>query len=416
MRTKNAAVSLLVLLVTTTGCYKESWQTGAKARAPDYAVARALGDLGGGTADISAASVPAIDPPAALRPCCAFGVDLKVAVGSVSVPGVELSNVTGKDKLGPHRFNNGFLSFDRRDTRGWVDNEGNGLVYTCRGGFIDTAHVRDNADITLACASGIARLMDAGGSFALPSQGAKIQARIKPMDAKLLEHYGRRELTIPMAEWLDFQISIWHEIATWYGFASTANWPEKISAFSPEDLYSNLIGAKIVGGIIAEHGASSNDEYNRSMDAWIQQVGQRLKSVPMEDSRAAMQSVDGIWWDSQKRIPDWQLVLRRNFNTGPDVAPWLVANASPPPPPERRFKGCASAPDPLVLRAPDGFEGVAFRDYVTLEMDVDDQLAANGFPFPRPGSRVVTQEDYPFIIAAIRRENTAAFGAPADAP
>src|SRR6185503_20145510 len=186
----------------------------------------------------------------------------------------------------------------------WVDNEGNGLVYTCRGGFIDTAHVRDNADLTVACASGIVRLMDAGGSFELPRQGAKLRARVKPVDPKLLKRYGRRALTIPMAEWLVFQISIWHEIATWYGYTFTANWPEKISAFSPEDLYSNVIGAKIAGGIIKERGASSDDEYNRSMDAWIQQVGQRLKSVPMDESRAAMQSVDRIWWDSNKRIPD----------------------------------------------------------------------------------------------------------------
>jgi hypothetical protein len=177
-----------------------------------------------------------------------------------------------------------------------------------------------------------------------------------------------------------------------------------------------LIGEKIAGGIILEHGSSSDEDYNRNMDAWIQQVGRRLGAVPMAESRAALKSVDGLWWDSRKRIPDWQLVLRRNFEIGPEVAPWLVADATPPLPPDRRFEDCPSPPDPLVLRAPDGFEGLAFRDFVSLEIDVGDELAANGFAFPRAGSRVVTQEDYPFIIAAIRRENAAAFGAPADAP
>jgi hypothetical protein len=409
------AASLAVLTLANAGCHTDQWEASAKARAPDYAVTKALGDLARGTGDVSPESVPVINPPAKLRPCCAFGVDLRVELGRALIPGVEIGNVTGREKLGPHRFNNGFISLDRHDTRGWIDDEGNGLVYTCRGGFIDTAHVRDNADITLACASAIARMMDSGGSLELPSQGARIHALIKPIDPQLLARYGRRELTIPMAKWLDFQISIWHEIATWYGYASIASWPEKISAFSLEDLYSNLIGGDIAGGIIEERGASSDDEYNRSMDAWIQQVGKRLEAVPMEQSRLAMESVDGIWWDSNKRIPDWELVLRRNFNTGPDVDPWLVGEASPPPPLDRRFTGCPTKLDPLVLRAPDGFEGVAFRDYLTLQMEVDDQLAANGFAFPRD-SRIVTQADYPFIIDAIRRENAAAFGAPADAP
>jgi hypothetical protein len=413
---KGVTVMLVVLSMAPVGCYRVAWEASAKARAPEYAVAQALGDTGRGRADISAASVPIIDPPTTLRPCCAFGADLKVAVGRMPIPGIEIGNVTGKDKLGPHRFNNGLVSLDPTDSRAWVDTEGNGIVYTCRGGFLDTAHVRDNADTTLACASAIGRLMDTGGSFELPSQGAKIQARIKAMDPAMLERCGRRQLTIPMAEWLDFQISIWHEIATWYGFASLADWPEKISAFSPEDLYSNLIGARIAGGIIEERGASSTDEYNHSMDAWIQQVGQRLKAVPMDQSRAAMQSVDGIWWDSNKRIPDWQLILRRNFNIGPDVSPWLVANANPPPPLDRQFKGCESPPDPVIIHVADGFEGIRFHDYLTLEIEVDDKLAANGFPFPRADSRLITQEDFPFIIDAIRRESVAAFGAPSDAP
>jgi hypothetical protein len=49
-------------------------------------------------------------------------------------------------------------------------------------------------------------------------------------------------LLVPRVIWrsggLDFRISIWHEIATWYGFASIARRPEKTSAFSPEDLTS----------------------------------------------------------------------------------------------------------------------------------------------------------------------------------
>jgi hypothetical protein len=110
------------------------------------------------------------------------------------------------------------------------------------------------------------------------------------------------------------------------------------------------------------------------------------------------------------------LVLRRNFDIGPEIVPWLVQNATPAVPSERRFKGCESPPDPLVLRVADGFEGLAFRNYVTLELEVGDELTSNGFPFPRAGERTITQRDFPFVIAAIKREVAAAFGAPAGAP
>jgi hypothetical protein len=78
-----------VLLLAAAGCYEEGWESSEGLRASDDAVARALGDGGHGEADVSAKSVPVIEPPGALRPCCAFGVDLQVEVGRVSVPGIE---------------------------------------------------------------------------------------------------------------------------------------------------------------------------------------------------------------------------------------------------------------------------------------------------------------------------------------
>jgi hypothetical protein len=72
-------------------------------------------------------------------------------------------------------------------------------------------------------------------------------------------------------------------------------------------------------------------------------------------------------------------------------------------------------PPPLALHNPDGFEGFAFRNALTLEIEVGDPMAER-FPFPRLESRTVTQEDYPAIITAIRNENAAEFGEDADRP
>ena len=398
-------------------CSREQWHVGRNVRAHDEDVAAALGDTAQQITDeLRPSDIPAIEYPHALRPCCAFGTDLRVEVGRVAVPGVEIGNLIDPDDLGHHRYDNGYLSM-QRDPRGLVADERNGLVYTCRGGFIDIAHVRDNADNTLALMSAIARAMETGSITEVPPQGAAMRVRVQPIPSEAIAKYGRKQLAGALAQWLAFQLSIWHEIATFYGYASLADWPEKISAFSPEDLYSNQIGARIAAGIVAGAGARSDLEYAVNFDAWLARTLQRLVAVSLSSSRAAMREVDGAWWDSGKRIPDWTLVKRRNFETGPFLQGWRLENARPGTrgavTPLARCKGAAP---PLVLYVADGFAGARFRDYGAVEFDVGDGLIAGGFPLPRPESRLVTQDDLPAIIARIRQENAQQFGEGADAP
>ena len=52
----------------------------------------------------------------------------------------------------------------------------------------------------------------------------------------------------------------------------------------------------------------------------------------------------------------------------------------------------------------------------TVEFEVSDLQVDSGFPLPRPGSRLVTQEDFPTIIERTRAENAKTFGPGADAP
>ena len=419
---QRARVRALLLLSLSTllvlGCERDRWEESALLRAPDEDVAAALGDTSHqNDSALSAQDIPVIAYPGSLRPCCAFGLDLRVKLDAVPLPGVEIGNILGPDSVGPHRYNNGFLSLEISDPRGYVDDESNGLVYTCRGGFVDLAHVRDNADNTLGLAEATARLMDTGGVIEVPPQGAAMRVRLRAVPPEWIERHGRVRLAVVLSQWLAYQLSIWHEIATWYGFASMAEWPEKISAFSPEDLYSNQLGIRLAGAIIRGRGAGSDVEYNLNMDAWIAQMLKRLRVVPLADAQAAARAVDGAWWDSERRIPDWMLVKRRRFDSGPLLAPWTLEVASP------GTKGavapiaaCQDAGPPLFLHVEDGFRGVAFRDLAGVEFEVGDAMAAAGFPFPRRGSRLVTQDDFPGVIAAAHRANAEVFGDAADRP
>ena len=354
--------------------------------------------------------------PSRLRPCCVFGHDIGVQIRSVPMPGYEIQNVLDIDGLGTHKYNKGALALQARGEEGVVSDEGSGILYTCRGGFIDISHVRDNADRALFFAVQIGRLAASGGSFPIAGEGAERRVIVRPLDARLVRTYGIREVVVRLAEWLDFQASIWHEIATWYKWSST-RFSEQPSAFSAEDLYSNLIGAKIAATVIRRQEASSEIEYNRAVTALLKDALAKLGPLPKEATQRAFAYVDGIWWDSTKRVPDNQLVRHRNFNIGPSLSPWKLADAGLSAALEADRKEfdqfCQGNWAPLRLTVADRLGGVPLRKMAILEIRPGEVLVANGFP---SGIKVVTQEDLPTIIQAIARAAEAELGAGVGSP
>ncbi len=409
-------VFLASALLGCAGCATiPQWRTSVEMRAPDKDVAAALGDAYGGTTRVVEPAVgPELREPTKLRPCCAFGDDFKIVYGVVPIPGYVLHNMRGPEDVGPHKYDVGVLDSVESDDPGGLERENNGLVYTCRGGFVDLAHLREYADMTVFLASKIERRMETGGVIELADQGAKRRIRLRAIDAERMADVGRPALAVALAQWLALHLSTWHEIASWYGYAAVPFWPEKMSAFSPEDLYSSLLGIKLAGGIILSHEAGDDVEYARAMNAWIKVALERMQVTTKAAATTAIYAVDGRWWDSSKPLPDWQLLRRRNFDIGPSMKPWLVSMAFAPEP--GPSIGCESAGPPLRLRSPPAFDGVRFDHDATLEIDVDDGVAANGFPFPRRRRRRITQADFPRIIARARRDAVAAFGRGYDQP
>jgi hypothetical protein len=53
---------------------------------------------------------------------------------------------------------------------------------------------------------------------------------------------------------------------------------------------------------------------------------------------------------------------------------------------------------------------VPFRQLATLEIEPQGVLIKNGFPFPKSGSITITQDDFPYAIAAIERAAAAELG------
>ena len=265
--------------------------------------------------------VPRVPIPNKLRPCCAFGTQLGVSVGPMPVPGFQLANVIDLDSLGLHNYDNGLLSVGKSQTGNLIKTEKNGLVYACRGGFIDTAHLRDYADWMLFLSTWVARHVEEGAVVELAKEGGSRRIALEPVDADLLDAHGLRAVSVAFADWLAFRLSIWHEIATWYGWSAIELFPERGSAFSPEDLYSNILGVKIARSILEVGGASSEALFNQNMDRWIRASLNELGAVDAGTGHTVMVALDGQWWDSQVRLPAPELIRRRNFAIGgPDRA------------------------------------------------------------------------------------------------
>lgn len=380
-------------------CGGSGWRSNL--RANPIQVARVLGDsvaLGPEEA-FHPDSVPHIDPPKHVRPCCAFGMDLQIGVGAAHLPFVEKPNIISVPELAHHGYDDGELLRDH-----------NGLIYTCRGGFIDTAHVRDNADRTLYLAMQIVRALPGPMTLELPDEGTKRRVRMQAMEEALCGPLSRWNTAILLAEWINYELSIWHEIITWYGWESVPGFSERLSAFSLEDLYSNVLGQLITAGIVQNRELRSRGEYDQAVDAWMREALRRLGAVSREEGRAAMKAVDGRWWNSQRKLSDFKLVLRRNLDIASPQSPWLV--------PANRSAVCARSPrsqPPLLLKIPERIDGKPIHTLVSIEFEFHGWIPER-FPLPVQAGTILTPADFPTILSDIRRMGEAELGKGFDHP
>ncbi|MFN2378033.1 MAG: DUF4056 domain-containing protein [Candidatus Binatia bacterium] len=404
--------SIVMALAVVSCAAKPRWHSDEEPIARDAArLFRAEGAMGA-PRDPYADEVCEIPMRRNMRPCCAFGAQLQVRVGPVPIPLYFVGNLVDRRGLRHHVYDSGNTTLGSRGAGPEiVHSEGNGLVYSCRGGFIDVAHVRDYADTALYTITSVARLLETGGEITLPDEGARVSISLRPVDADTLAQFGRWAIAIPLGQWLAFQSSLWHEIATWFGWSTFALFPEKVSAFSPDDLYSNLIGARIAAAVVSQRGARDEFAYNRNVVRWIDRTLAHLATVPVAAAEEAMRAVDGTWWDSKKRIPDVSLVLRRSFESGKVLRPWLVPPSKFGP---HLRAACGSDPKPLRLVNPSEMSGIEFASQASLVIELPEELAKQG-PFVKLGRRI-TQKDFPAIVEYIRTENRRVFGPEADQP
>ena len=242
-----------------------------------------------------------------------------------------------------------------------------------------------------------------GGVIELPDEGGHRYVYLTAVDPALIAQVGLRELSVEIAEWLAFHLSVWHEVATWLGWSSWAAYPEIVSAFSPEDFYSNALGVRLAGAIVRSATVMSRAQYNQNLDAALVEILRRLEAVDGDLTHQAAFAVDGLWWDSTRRLPESQLLLRRNFAVQSPLWPWLVSQESEAGGRSSDLEArCESSAGPVGISYPASIGGVPLRQMARLDLRATEDLAVRA---SQVSSRWLGQDDLVDLVDLARFEN-----------
>ena len=190
------------------------------------------------------------------------------------------------------------------------------------------------------------------------------------------------EKIIELAGRIAYDLSLWHEISTWFGARYVPLVPEKFSSFSPEDMYSNLLGVHM-----GMRAVKSNLPFDETMTEELSHLLDTLQAVKTEaETFNAMKSVNNLWYRNDKRYPSNDITLRRYLDLEVNLTPWLIPDEE-----------CILPP--YSLRIPDK----RMCEYYILSLKLNYRFPVDSI-FSDRTDRVVTQNDFDRFVDFIKLE------------
>jgi hypothetical protein len=248
------------------------------------------------------------------RVCCSLGAQ----------SGIDPKNLSG------HVYGNQAQYFAQ--TAGRLGGEPDGYIYTSGAGLVDIGHVRDNADLVFYVWTQLA--VDAQHVVYVNDQAA-----VPTIPADKDQLLGLAGAIVFINSWA-------HELKTWgetdlLSDLHTGMKTQDFSAFSPEDMSSNIVGIQVATQAI-KAGGTTEKAFSEEVDAFLPAIMVQLGALSPADTDKVLSAVQfdplgGItnltakWWMYDHISPGDVFVrlLRRNF----DGAPWkspLAPQTDPP--------------------------------------------------------------------------------------
>ena len=305
-------------------------------------------------------------PPRIIRACCAFGYDLKLW----GLPFVSIDQVISIDDLGEHYYMGN-------------KNEGIGTIYTNRGGFIDMGHLRDQIDWTRYL---YIIILNSRGKGELILHLRK-EAGTKTLYLNVPEDFGNSDCIL-LAGKITYDLSLWHEISTWFGASTVPMISEKFSSFSVEDVYSNLLGIHI--GMKTLH---SKLPFNKAATNIIAATLDSIDAVKTaKETYDAYDKVNHKWYTNKKRIPSKKVTLKHDPDVLNSSRPWIIPNQT------------NNLSDSVILEVPLlNTKGELLRNFYELTIDLNYRFPVEEI-FPGRESSLINQDDFGILLNRISNE------------
>lgn len=315
----------------------------------------------------------------------------KMRRGSYPTPTVGTSYL-GPNQLGSHGYRPEF--HERED--------GNGMVYTCKAGHVDIAHVREAADWTAYLAAVTYKRLensDLEFSFTLKEGSVCFVHLTYPDTWQSLSVEDKEriafDLSVNLGRYFGYAAGSWHEMLTWFGYKSRGVFPEFPSSFSWEDIYSNLLGVDIGVEAIRDKNRTYDEAVTYAMDKTLE----NLDIQSAEVARQAAESVRGSWFTGE--VPPFVDMKKRNFDIGLDnglVTPLLIdavcecegAKAQSYPAPDLRFLA---------------EQGFSMKFEIEPRVWEGDEILSIVYPDKKSGNKYIEPDkDFAAIMSEIKRE------------
>jgi hypothetical protein len=224
------------------------------------------------------------------------------------------TNFLGLEDLGQHSY--------RPDL-----SEKNGIIYTCKAGHIDIAHVRKLIDWTAFLAAKIYdNLIKNKAEFTFTTAKPSIYhlnityPQYWTVLSEQQKEKAARDISIKVGQYAAFTASTWHEILTWFGYKSLRFYTDFPSAFSWEDTFSNVFGSHIAVMALTD----SEHEFNEAVTLALDRELEKLGVQSARTAKRASKEVRGLWFSGDLLFVN---IKKRNFDIGLDdgfITPFIV--------------------------------------------------------------------------------------------
>ena len=209
--------------------------------------------------------------------------------------------------------------------------EASGIVYTKRGGSIDIDHLRGAADIARhAYDLSRSALLKGKNKFSVSPPFEYFSNKVEfkyPENWDSLSAEEKTsiatEVSLQVGQTVGYNSTLYHEMLTWFGTRFLLI-PEFYSAFSWDDVYSNLVGTTLAMKAVQD----PKQNYNQAMTRLLTEEMKTLGAVPRAEAIRITDSVKGKWFKVGLALPT---ISRKNVDAGFDdgyVSPALIPGAS----------------------------------------------------------------------------------------